>query len=149
MGLETAPSASPTARSLRGWTWTARPGTWTGADEDWELTARDDRGLARICREGDGYWVARPGMIPEPPIEPLEAAMRRAERVALSALRTKMPKPPQALAALDTSRNSEWSGVRSDWRPSGDGADMPDLPEFLRRALVRETPGTTFAEPAP
>jgi hypothetical protein len=23
--------------------------------------------------------------------------------------------------------------IPSDWRPSGDGKDMPDLPEFLRR----------------
>jgi hypothetical protein len=68
-----------------GWQW--RRMSETSLDDDWELFDRDGgKRAARIRQEGDGYWVARPRMIPEPPIESFKAACRRAVNVAMWAL---------------------------------------------------------------
>jgi hypothetical protein len=55
-------------------------------DDDWNLLNRDGRMVTRVRQEGDGYWVARPRMIPEPPVETFKAACRRAVTVAMVTL---------------------------------------------------------------
>ena len=55
-------------------------------DDDWELFDRDGKMAARVRQEGDGYWVGRPRMTPEPPIESFEAACCRAVNVAMTTL---------------------------------------------------------------
>ena len=64
-----------------GWQW--RRMSETSLDDDWELFDRDGKRTVRIRQEGDGYWVARPRMIPEPPIEDFKVACRRAVNVAM------------------------------------------------------------------
>jgi hypothetical protein len=66
-------------RSLRGW-------RWIKVDESWHLHNREGCLVTRIAQEGVGWWVCQPRAIPELPIEPFEAAQRRAEAMALSAL---------------------------------------------------------------
>jgi hypothetical protein len=69
----------PTHRALRHWSWHA-------GELEHELRNAHGTLVARIRQEGDGWWVTEPRMIPEPPIEGLEAAKHRAESAALWAL---------------------------------------------------------------
>jgi hypothetical protein len=82
LGVPAMPNGKP------GWQWcrTTGPNGETRVDDDWELLDRDGKMVARIRQEGDGYWVARPRMIPEPPIESLRAACERAARAAMATL---------------------------------------------------------------
>jgi hypothetical protein len=70
------------------WRWerlTGPNGEWR-EDDDWHLLNREGRMVARVRQEGTGYWVARPRIIPEPPIEGFEAACRRAVQVVMLTL---------------------------------------------------------------
>jgi hypothetical protein len=42
--------------------------------------------VARICQDGERWWVARPRMFPDPPLEILDAARVRAVHAALWAM---------------------------------------------------------------
>ena len=81
-GLQKAP------RGLNPWRWvrvTGPDGEWR-EDDDWELFDRGGKMVARVRQEGTGYWLARPRITPEPPIESFEAACRRAVNVAMTTL---------------------------------------------------------------
>ncbi len=74
------------ALGLPPWKWVrvAGPqGEWR-EDNDWELCDRSGKMVARIRQEGAGYWVARPRMTPEPPVESFELACKRAVNVAVN-----------------------------------------------------------------
>ena len=73
--------AKPLPNGKPGWQW--RRMSETSLDDDWELLDRDGKMAARIRQEGDGYWVTRPRMIPEPPIESFKAVCRRAVVVGM------------------------------------------------------------------
>src|SRR5262249_58894239 len=85
---------------------------------------------ARVDRAHAGYF------------ENLQKARRRAARVALIKKRHapvnvlsgyRFPNAPVIdLSPLPT---SEWA-TASRWKPSGAGAEVPDIPEFLRRATA-------------
>jgi hypothetical protein len=74
----------PSHRSLRHWSWHFGP-------SEHELRNAHGTLVACIRPEGDGWWVAQPHMIPEPPIESLKAAQHRAESAALWALPARRP----------------------------------------------------------
>jgi hypothetical protein len=57
-----------------------------GGDEDYELFNGADKMVARIRQEGERWWVARPRMFPDPPLEALDDARRRAIHIALMAI---------------------------------------------------------------
>jgi hypothetical protein len=63
----------PIIPNLKGRRWVSIGGN------DWELRDASGRMVARIREEGGQYWVARPRMIPEPPLETRMQAMRRGE----------------------------------------------------------------------
>jgi hypothetical protein len=71
-----------------GWQWRRMtgPNGETRIDDDWGLLDRDGKMVARIRQEGSGYWVARPRMTPEPPIESLKVACERAVTAAMATL---------------------------------------------------------------
>ena len=118
---------------MRLWSWVRLE----GEDDYWELFNAEGKRVAAVHQDGERYWVARPRAIPEPPLESLEQAKRRAESYALAAL--PLPRPveqPKGPHPLLRSRSTDWpSGdfVTSDWHPTGSGTDMPELPAFLRR----------------
>ena len=69
-------------QGLNPWTWarmTGPQGEWRD-DDDWELFDRTGKMVARVRQEGGGYWVARPRITPEPPIESFDAAVPGASR---------------------------------------------------------------------
>ena len=137
-------------KSLRGWCWVERlqKGFKPGVDhvEQRSLHDRNGRLAARIAQEGEGWWVAYPRMIPEPPLESLEAAIKRAETVALWAL----PLDPATAQRIRAANRAVWhrepvtelqqadapSAIASRWKPcptQRDFSNFPDIPEFLRR----------------
>ena len=61
---------------------------WGETDCDtWTLYHRDGTSaIVRRAEDGDCWWVAHPRIYPEPPVEPLAAAHRRAVDFALCAL---------------------------------------------------------------
>lgn len=70
------------------WQWVRMAGSngdWR-EDDDWEVFDRSGKMVARVRREGAGYWVARPQLVPEPPIESFETACRRAVNVVTTML---------------------------------------------------------------
>jgi len=64
---------------------TGPDGEWR-EDDDWDLFDRSGKMAARVRQEGEGYWVARPRIVPEPPMESFEAVCRRAVNVVMMTL---------------------------------------------------------------
>jgi len=77
----------PPFKCLSLWGWVRLE----GGDDDLELFNAEGKRVAAVRQDGDQYWAARPRAIPEPPLESLEQAKRRAERYALAAL--PLPRP--------------------------------------------------------
>jgi hypothetical protein len=80
----------PILRPLKWLSCCLRGFAWAETDCDtWTLHHRDGTTRAIVRRAGDGdcWWVARPRVYPEPPIEPLADAQRRAVHTALWGLR--------------------------------------------------------------
>jgi len=96
-------------KSLGGWCWVERlqAGFKPGVDhvEARSLHDRERRLAAQIAQEGEGWWVAYPVMTQESPIEPLEAAIKRAETVALWTL---LPLDPATAQRLRTTNRARW-----------------------------------------
>jgi hypothetical protein len=67
---------------IKGWQWRRLP----SFDDDWELFNRKGEMVARVRQAGDAYWLARPKMRPEPPLESLADAKVRGEHIALAKL---------------------------------------------------------------
>ena len=57
-----------------------------GEDEDYELFNGEGKMIARIRQEGECWWVAYPRCFPDPPLEALDDARRRAIHMALMAM---------------------------------------------------------------
>ena len=94
-------------------------------------------------QEGSGWWVAHPRAFPEPPVEPFEAAKRRAISLALAAMDPPPHRQSSAIVAARSTAGEDYAvgglrgGGSSDWRPaSSTDPDNPELaiPKFLRRA---------------
>jgi len=138
MGLAEAPQSQPAARCLREW--------WWGGDSehDYSLYNQDGLTLARVVLVDGRYHLRTPIAIPRQSWPELEEAKRGAESFALMAMPLEGVDPK--LAARVKRDNSTphpmgpplnrqpSQGATSDWKPRGTGADMPDIPEALRRA---------------
>ncbi len=131
-------------RGGRGWAWVRLPGD----DDDWTLLARTGAVAAGVRQEGSGWWVARPRASPEPPVEPLADAKRRAVSLALAAMDPPPYRQPSAVTGARSTAGEDYArGVPrgdsgSDWQPSSSiSPDNPDLaiPNFLHRAGSRST----------
>jgi hypothetical protein len=83
---------------------TDRPAPWAwrplSEDDDWELLDAQGKQRARVRIEGDQYWVSYPRCFPEPTLESLEEASRRAVSLAFATL----PNPRQPYAASTAAR---------------------------------------------
>jgi hypothetical protein len=147
-------TASKTAldlpRSLRHWRWQRMP----GEDEDYELLDAKGKLVACIRQEGDRWWVARPKCTPQPPLETLDEARNRAIGLALMSPPPHGPDPNKRIikevlqerelypwrfsdAGKRYSRG-ELLGTTRQWESTGSGADVPHIPEILRRDAVRK-----------
>jgi hypothetical protein len=101
------PSCCPGARSTG-------PNGEVRTDDDWELLDRDGKMVACIRQEGDGYWVARPRVTPEPPIEDFKAACQRAVYAAMAILE---PHPEaERHPAHPGMTTSQFKATCRDWR---------------------------------
>jgi hypothetical protein len=141
MGLKIGPvDDRPTARRLRGW--------WWGGDGEHDHSLYDGDGLtiARVVLEGDGrYHLRTPVAIPHQAWASLDEARRGAESFALMAMPLKTVDPKVAARIKRDNETSHPMGpplnrplptsdaISSDWRSTGDGAGVPDIPDFLLR----------------
>jgi hypothetical protein len=142
MGLKIGPADDrPTAHRLRGW--------WWGGDgeDDHSLYDPDGLTIARIMLEADGrYHLRAPNSIPRQSWPDHDEAKRGAENFALTAM------PLESRVAARVKRDNEVphpmgsplnrplmtnGAISSDWRPAGDGAGVPDIPDFLLRNSTR------------
>jgi hypothetical protein len=141
-----------------------------GEDADYELVDGAGKLLARIRQEGERWWVARPGCTPQPPLETLDDARRRATSMALMAM-------PEGVVENRAKNRAIIKAVLLErelypWRFSdageryargaGDvgeqgrvvatilkaGGEMPDIPEFLRRGTASRSPSDALVEAA-
>jgi hypothetical protein len=83
--LQDLATPTPTGEPGRQWRRITSPNGETRVDDDWELVDRKGRMAARVRQEGAGYWVAKPRITPEPPIESFKCACRRAIEIAVVA----------------------------------------------------------------
>jgi len=130
----------PTAHCLRGW-------CWGGDGElDHSLYDRDGLTIARVVLEGDGrYHLRKPIAIPRRAWSALGEAKRGAENFALMAMPLEAVDPK---LAARTKRDNETphpmgpplnrppltnDATPSAWQLTGNGAGVPDIPDFLRR----------------
>jgi hypothetical protein len=143
MGLKTGPASDrPTSHCLRGW--------WWGGDghRDHSLYDRDGLTIARVVLEGDGrYHPRKPIATPRQAWAHLEEAKRGAESFALMAIPLAAVGPklaarikrdnetPHPMGSPLNRRPLTGDATPSDWRPTGNGADVPDIPDFLRRPV--------------
>ena len=133
------------ARGLNPWRWVASPdpgGEWR-EDDDWGLRDRKGRMpqaptgmVARVRQEGDGYWVSRPRITPEPPIESFEAACRRAVDVAMNTLAwpesEKHPLHPGMTVSQFEAARRDLSRQHPDW-------SAKEVDQYISRILKPET----------
>jgi hypothetical protein len=125
----------PRHRALRHWSWHS---------DELELELRDADGtlLARIeSNAGRHRRLLYPRTFPVLSWPDLVDAKHRAESIALTAMSLEAVNPkikrtnetPHTMGPPPNRRLSRETAIASDWRPNGDGADMPDIPDFLRR----------------
>jgi hypothetical protein len=138
-GIEGYP---PTAHCLRDWWWGG------DGDRDHSLYDRDGLTIARVVLEGDGrYHLRKPIATPRQAWAHLEEAKRGAESFALMAIPLAAVGPKLAARIKRDNETPHPMGsplnrppltgdaTPSDWRPTGNGADVPDIPDFLRRPV--------------
>jgi hypothetical protein len=120
---------------------------WGGdGDRDHSLYDRDGLTIARVVLEGDGrYHLRKPIAIPRQAWAQLEEAKRGAENFALMAMPLEAVDPKVAARIKHDNATPHPMGpplnrppltsdaTSFDWRPTGDGAGIPDIPDFLRR----------------
>jgi hypothetical protein len=136
-GIEGYP---PTAHCLRDWWWGG------DGDRDHSLYDKDGLTIARVVLEGDGrYHLQKPIAIPRQAWAHLEEAKRGAESFALMAMPLEAVGPKLAARIERDNETPHPMGpplnrprltsdaISSDWRPTGNGAGVPDIPDFLRR----------------
>jgi hypothetical protein len=138
----------PSAKSrVKGWEWLrmldgdGQPRT----DDDWELFSRDGKMVARVRQEGDCYWMARPKVIPEPPLESLAAAKNRAEQIALCVYSAPLP---------DTERHPvhpgmtepQYQATRRDMRKKHPEWSAQEVDQFIDRTLKPNSASTAILQ---
>jgi hypothetical protein len=128
----------PSAHSLSQWWW----------GDDLSLYDREGLTIARLAREDDRrYQLRTPLTWPHIARSNLKEAKRHAEEIALATLplvtgvnvqtaelkriKGANAKPHPMGPALNLPPSTSDANA-SDWRPSGNGADVPDIPDFLR-----------------
>jgi hypothetical protein len=140
----------PPARSLREWCWIASPANTSllgrrdtplmGEAADWSRYDRDGNTIARIALDSGLYYLRTPATRPRMVWADLASAQRGAISMALAALpldaaTARRVAQPNADTTPYLPRPDHGAGVStSRWVPSGGGDDIPELPEFLRRA---------------
>jgi hypothetical protein len=128
------------------------PLRWGGDPDHGDHSLHDKDGLtiARVVLEGDGrYHLRSPATRPRMSWPGLGEAQRHAEALALVAI----PLDPKLVARIRRDnetpnpmgpplnlRLSREEATPSDWRPTGDGADVPPIPEFLLRRAPAPAP---------
>jgi hypothetical protein len=123
-GLKTRHDATPCLpRGLRHWHWGHLD------DHDWRLINGKGHDVARVRQEGDCYWVTYPRAIPEPPLEGLEAACRRAVSLALARIEPLIVRQPGPHPLGRPSNIGPVTFQQTDWQPAGDGAGSSDHAE--------------------
>jgi hypothetical protein len=149
-------ACSPTARCLREW--------WWGGDgeRDHSLYGRDGLTLARIVLVDGRYQLRTPIAIPRPSWSGLEEAERGAESFALMAIPLEAV-DPKAAARIKRENSAPHpmgpplnrppltsDAISSRWRSTCNGADVPDIPGFLRRRALTapEAANAVFAAAA-
>jgi hypothetical protein len=123
----------PRHRALRLWSW--------HSDElEHELRDADGTLLARIESNAGRHRLTRPRTTPILSWPDLDEARHHAEALALatipSDLSARIKRDNETVHPMGPPLNRQLSretAIASDWRPTGDGADMPDIPDFLRR----------------
>jgi hypothetical protein len=133
----------PPARCLRGWWW-GDPGIG-----DLSLYDRDGLTIARGALQDDGrYHLRTPVALPRQTWAHLEEAKRGAESLALMAVPLAAGGPKLAARIERDNETPHPMGpplnrppltsdaISSDWRPTGNGGGVPNIPDFLRRGPV-------------
>jgi hypothetical protein len=121
--------------------------------------------VARVRQEGERWWVARPRCFPEPPLETLDEARRRATHMALGALpegvaenraknkaiikaaRRERELYPWRFSDAGERAREHGTSAGGQWQPAAPSAwaEMPDIPDFLRGYHARSDPGQPIA----
>jgi len=137
-GLKTRVRA--THRCLREWFWTDE------VDCDLELRDQAGQALARLEHNRGRYRLTRPYTFPilSWPDRDLDFVKRRAESAALNALaldpatKARVDRDNAAGHPMGPPLNRQLSretAIPSDWKSTGNGADMAGIPDVLRRRL--------------
>ena len=124
----------PSAHCLRGWWWGG------DSDRDHSLYDRDGLTIARVVLEGDGrYHLRSPVTWLRMSWADLGEAKRGAESLALMAMPLEAVDPklaarikrenstPHAMGPPLNRQLSQETVIASDWRPTGNGADVPEI----------------------
>jgi len=117
-----------------------------GEDADWSLYDKDGLTIARIVLAHDGRYHLRTQMTwPRMSWPDHGEAKRRAMSMALAGIPLASIDPrlaarvkrdnetPHPMGPPLNLRLSRETATPSDWKPTGDGADTLDIPDFLRR----------------
>jgi hypothetical protein len=108
-----------------------------------ELRDHDGKLLARLESNAGRHRLTHPRIAPILSWPDLNEGRHQAEALALRNL----PPDPQLAARIKRESStphpmgpppnrqlSRETAIASDWRPTGNASDMPDIPDFLRRA---------------
>jgi hypothetical protein len=128
----------PRHRSLRHW-------SWHSGERELELRDADGTLLARLESNAGRHRLTHPRTTPILSWPDLDEAKHRAESIAWMAMPLEATNPklaadinrtnasPHPMGLPRNRQLSQETAIASDWRPTGDGADMPAIPDFLRR----------------
>ena len=149
-------TALPLPRSVRHWRWQRV----SAGDGDYELLDGQGKMVARVRQEGEQWWVASPRCSPDPPLESLDDARRRAISMALASLpegvaenRAKNKTIIKAVlkerelypsrfsdAGERYARGACSNGRQREPAASEHRGEMPDIPDFLKRTTQEVVP---------
>jgi hypothetical protein len=137
------PCLRPHHRCLREWSWGG------DGDRDHSLYDRDGLTIARVVLGGDGrYHLRAPIAVPRQAWAHLEEAKRGAESFALMAIPLAAVDPRLAARIKRDNETPHPMGpplnrppltsdaTLSDWQPTGNGADVLDIPACLKRGAL-------------
>jgi hypothetical protein len=141
------PESNSKSAHFTGGFWRDKSGRgfgWKVVGEQRHLIDRNGRIAIRLVAEESGWWIAQPRIHPELPVFlALDAAKRSAINIALWALPLELERATKRRArnaipkADGQSRNPAHPATffSCTWQPSQNinAADVPDIPEFLRR----------------
>lgn len=140
--IRSKPCLRPHHKCLREWSWGG------DGDRDHSLYDRDGLTIARVVLEGDGRYHLQTLLTSARwSWGDLDEARRGAERFALMAMPLRAVDPKLATRIRRDNETPHPMGpplnrapptsdaTSSNWRPAGNGASAPDMPDFLRRAI--------------